>query len=64
MTYPWYSLDQEFMANYEQVAVWKELQGSQTNDILDEKEARMDQGEEFVKAYLRTIPSYAGLPEY
>ncbi len=64
VTYPYYSLDQEYMANYQQVDVWKALKGTQSNLVLDEKEVRIDQGEDFTKAYLRTIPSYAGLPEY
>ncbi|HTY44636.1 MAG TPA: type II secretion system protein [Patescibacteria group bacterium] len=60
----YYSITEEYFTNSNEAEAWRELKGSYTQDFEDGKLARFNQGEEAIRAYLRSIPAYAHLPEF
>lgn len=63
-TYPYYSLDEEYMAFYETSVAWESLKERETNSYMDSIVSLIAAGEDFTKAYLRSIPDYADLLDY
>ncbi|HAJ56471.1 MAG TPA: hypothetical protein DCL35_01735 [Candidatus Omnitrophica bacterium] len=61
---PGNSIDQEYNAFANEILIWKELKGTESNIYIDYDEDLYDQGEDYLKADLRTRDSYATLSEY
>jgi hypothetical protein len=60
--YPFNSIDQEYNAFANAVKVWKDVKNGY--DKLDDLENTYDQGEAYMKNYIRGIPDYKDLPEF
>lgn len=66
----YYSITEEYFTNANEAQLWKEYQADYAGvpgdgiTFEDGKVSRYEQGEAVVRAYLRAIPSYAGLPEF
>ena len=66
----YYSITEEYFTNANEAQLWKEYQAGYAGvpgdgiDFENGKVANYDQGEAVIRAYLRAIPGYAGLPEF
>ena len=58
------SIDQEYTCFSNEVKLWQEIKGDQTDRHLDRTLALYKQGEDDLKADLRLRESYADLPRY